>query len=69
LSADSATPTTKVLIADSRYDIVTSFHWLSFRGAPKRTFRDERGTLISKPTYVDQRAREWLQRFAETPAS
>lgn len=37
----------KVLIVDHEYLIVTSFNWLSFRGDPKRPFRDERGTLIT----------------------
>ena len=46
----------KVLISDSRYMIVTSFNWLSFRGDPKRTFRDERGTLISRASYVEHEA-------------
>lgn len=56
----------KVLIADSRYVIVTSFNWLSFRGDPKRTFRDERGTLISQLAYVEREAAGWIQRFAQT---
>lgn len=37
----------KVLICDDRFVVVTSFNWLSFQGDPKRTFRDERGTLVS----------------------
>jgi hypothetical protein len=53
----------KVLISDDRYVIVTSFNWLSFRGDPKRTFRDERGTLVSKPEYVQTQSNEWLERF------
>lgn len=55
----------KVLISDERYIIVTSFNWLSFRGDPKRTFRDERGTLVSQPEYVEQQAQDWLSRFGE----
>lgn len=58
----------KVLISDDRYMIVTSFNWLSFKGDPKRTFRDERGTLISKPDYVEAQARDWLARFQEAPS-
>jgi hypothetical protein len=56
----------KVLITDDRYVIVTSFNWLSFRGDPKRTFRDERGTLISDRDYVEQQAAIWLKRFADS---
>lgn len=55
----------KILISDSRYVIVTSFNWLSFRGDPKRTFRDERGTLISKQSYVEQEAETWIKRLTE----
>lgn len=53
----------KVLLSDSRYVVVTSFNWLSFRGDPKRTFRDERGTLVALPAYVDEQFEEWRTRF------
>jgi hypothetical protein len=53
----------KVLISDDRWVIVTSFNWLSFRGDPKRTFRDERGTIVRNTRYVQQQTAEWLQRF------
>ena len=55
----------KVLVCDSRFVVVTSFNWLSFRGDPKRTFRDERGTLVSIPEYVDGQFAEWRSRFGE----
>jgi hypothetical protein len=53
----------KVLLCDRRYVVVTSFNWLSFRGDPKRTFRDERGTLVAMPEYVDGQFEEWRARF------
>lgn len=53
----------KVLLSDRRYVIVTSFNWLSFRGDPKRTFRDERGTLVALPEYVDGQFNDWRARF------
>jgi hypothetical protein len=56
----------KVLLSDDRYVIVTSFNWLSFRGDPKRTFRDERGTMISNAGYVEDQAAKWLARFGES---
>jgi hypothetical protein len=37
----------KILISDTKFAVTTSFNWLSFRGASDRTFRDERGTLVS----------------------
>jgi hypothetical protein len=57
----------KILISDSRYVIVTSFNWLSFRGDPSRTFRDERGTLISRAEYVDDQAESWIDRLTSLP--
>jgi hypothetical protein len=55
----------KVLICDRRYVIVGSFNWLSFRGDPKRTFRDEQGTLVALPEYVDTQYEKFVGRFTE----
>lgn len=33
----------KVLLVDGRYVVITSFNWLSFKGDPKRGFRQETG--------------------------
>jgi PLD-like domain len=54
----------KVLLCDRRFVIVGSFNWLSFRGDPKRTFRDEQGTLVSMPDYVDSEYDKFVTRFA-----
>ena len=35
----------KVLICDKTFVVITSFNWLSFKGDPKRGFRQETGTL------------------------
>eukprot|EP01036_Dinobryon_divergens_P033746 gene33746-43610_t len=37
----------KVLIKDNDWFVTTSFNWLSFRGDPKRTFREEWGTQVA----------------------
>lgn len=37
----------KILISDNKFAVTTSFNWLSFKGSPERTFRDERGTLVT----------------------
>src|SRR6266571_7346664 len=42
----------KVLIKDSDFAAVTSFNWLSFKGDPNRTFRDEQGTLLQEQGLV-----------------
>jgi hypothetical protein len=43
----------KVLAWDDHL-VVTSFNWLSFRGDRNRMFRQEEGTLISAPVYVNR---------------
>ena len=57
----------KILISDSQFSITTSFNWLSFRGASDRTFRDERGTLVSDSRKVDELYDSLLIRFSEEP--
>jgi len=44
----------KVLLSD-KFVVTTSFNWLSFRGDPHGTFRDEQGMLVSVPEMVDER--------------
>jgi hypothetical protein len=56
----------KVLICDRRFLIITSFNWLSFKGDPKRTFRDERGTLVALPDMIDEQFESW-SRLIRTP--
>ena len=59
----------KILISDSQFAITTSFNWLSFKGASDRTFRDERGTLVSDSRKVDELYDSLLIRFSEEPYS
>jgi len=47
----------KILLWDDSI-VVTSFNWLSFRGDPDRTFRQEEGTFVQDPDYV---AKEYLR--------
>ena len=56
----------KVLVSDQRYAIVTSFNWLSFRGDPNRTFRDEQGTIVRVPGLIDEKFAYLLKRFEES---
>jgi hypothetical protein len=56
----------KVLIKDSDFAAITSFNWLSFKGDPHRTFRDEQGTLLQVPELVDSKFRDLEPRFAST---
>jgi hypothetical protein len=53
----------KVLICDSKYCITGSFNWLSFKGDPDRTFRDEQSVLVEIPEHVEGVFRENLKRF------
>jgi hypothetical protein len=53
----------KVLIKDVEFSATTSFNWLSFRGDPNRTFRDEQGVLIHRAEAVESKFKELLLRF------
>ncbi|MEH1912712.1 protein kinase domain-containing protein [Nostoc sp.] len=53
----------KILIVDTKFAVSTSFNWLSFKGERDRTFRDERGTLVSDPQKIDELFNNLLRRF------
>jgi hypothetical protein len=52
-----------VLICDSRFVVTGSFNWLSFKGDPDRTFRDEQSVLVEIPEHIEGVYRENLKRF------
>jgi hypothetical protein len=54
----------KVLISDRQFIVTTSFNWLSFRGDPNRTFRDEQGMFVGVPEVIDKRFDHLVSRFA-----
>lgn len=56
----------KVLIKDADWFVTTSFNWMSFRGDPKRTFREEWGTQVGVRSVVAEYAEKILQRFDGT---
>jgi len=53
----------KVLIKDSEFFVITSFNWLSFRGDPNQTFREEWGTYVGVPAMVDDYFNRMISRF------
>jgi hypothetical protein len=53
----------KVLVCDSRFSILTSFNWLSFRGDAKLEFRDERGYYVGLEDRVDHLFDSYRPRF------
>lgn len=53
----------KVLVCDSRFSIVTSFNWLSFRGDDRLDFRDERGYYVGLEKQVDEVFESYRARF------
>jgi len=55
----------KILISDNNYAVTTSFNWLSFKGERDRTFRDERGTLVSDSQKIDELFANLLRRLTE----
>ena len=54
----------KVLVCDRSFAIVTSFNWLSFRGDPRRSFRDERGIYVGLPDFADAQFVSYEGRFS-----
>ncbi len=55
----------KVLVVDRSFCVVSSFNWLSFRGDPDRTFRDEQGVYITIPEVVDDVYDKNMRRVVE----
>ena len=53
----------KMLIKDDDWMVTTSFNWLSFRGDPKRTFREEWGTRVAIRDQVRDHATRILKRL------
>lgn len=53
----------KVLLKDCDYLVLTSFNWLSFRGDPKRPFREELGNVIAIPDKVEEFFTNYSSRF------
>lgn len=55
----------KILISDVKFAVTTSFNWLSFKGDRDRTFRDERGTLVSDHQKIDELFDSYKSRFKD----
>lgn len=55
----------KVLIMDDKFAVQSSFNWLSFRGDPNKTFRDEAGAYITIPEYIEGLFDRYAQRFRD----
>jgi len=55
----------KILISDVKFAVTTSFNWLSFKGDRDRTFRDERGTLVSDPQKIAELFDSYRSRFKD----
>jgi hypothetical protein len=55
----------KILVKDEDWLVTTSFNWLSFRGDPKRTFREEWGTRVSISERVVEYTATLLKRFED----
>jgi phosphatidylserine/phosphatidylglycerophosphate/cardiolipin synthase-like enzyme len=55
----------KILICDTQFAVITSFNWLSFKGDPDRTFRDERGTMVCDSQKIEELFDDLKQRLIE----
>ena len=53
----------KIIIMDRKFAVQSSFNWLSFRGDPNKTFRDEAGVCITIPEYIEELFDRYAPRF------
>jgi hypothetical protein len=56
----------KILIADTKLAVTTSFNWLSFKGDTEKPFRDERGVLVQDKLKIEQLFNDYKKQFEET---
>ena len=56
----------KILIMDSDFLVASSFNWLSFRGDPQRTFREEWGVCVRGKQKVKKEAEKFRQRIIQS---
>lgn len=61
----------KVLVMDSKFAVVGSFNWMSFKGDKKRRLREEFSFMATEPSFVDQQFQDFMHRFENvtTPAN
>jgi hypothetical protein len=59
----------KILIADTRFAVVTSFNFLSFRADPRRGFRRETGMYYEVKSKVEQLIQNVMLRIERTDKS
>ena len=57
----------KVLLVDSSFYVLTSFNWLSFKGDPKRGFREEFGQYVGVSSEVVKFWNDIRRRFEKSP--
>lgn len=55
----------KLLLYDKACVVLGSFNWLSFKGDPNATFRDEQGFLVRIPEVIEEKFNEQVARFTE----
>lgn len=55
----------KVLVCDKEYVVITSFNWLSFKGDPKRGFRQETGTFMKNKKITEEMLNNLQHRINE----
>lgn len=53
----------KLLLSDESFVVLGSFNWLSFKGDPAATFRDEQGFYVAIPEIIEEKFREQVKRF------
>ena len=54
----------KVLISDLKFVVVSRFNWLSFKGDPEATFREEQGIKITSSSEIEKKFNEQIHKWS-----
>lgn len=59
----TAASKSRPLPIDKSFVVLGSFDWLSFKGDPSATFRDEQSFYVTLPEVIEDKFKEQLKRF------
>ena len=59
----------KVLLMDSKFAVVGSFNWMSFKGDKRRGLREEFSYMATDSSWVDREFEDFLRRFQNIKAN
>ena len=53
----------KILLVDDHYAVIGSFNWLSFKGDPRKSFREEMSYFVNVKAKIEELFRYYEERF------